>query len=210
MTTPHQDSVEQWNYNPNYKPVGHFRLHPQPLDDGDFTPADCIAVRDLHHHPSFDLRVLTIQEKPCSKHGRHQPQVALDIPVTPPKPGHCVPEQYSINKISQTFCFKEKSSYIYLCEESLSNKSKPGGFLRKCRFFCFLMGLFPPAHAFSEGFWQISLKRSLYVKNWRKLTVFFFILGLERSSPNSLGPPGTLWDPLGGIKVGVQQESCSE
>ena len=25
---------------------------------------------------------------------------------------------------------------------------------------------------------------------------FFSILGLIKSSPNSLGPPGTLWDPL--------------
>ena len=32
----------------------------------------------------------------------------------------------------------------------------------------FLMGLFSPTHAFSGGFWQISLKRSLYVKNWKK------------------------------------------
>ena len=44
---------------------------------------------------------------------------------------------------------------------------------------------------------------------------FCSILGLDGSYPNSLGPPGTLWDPLGGvpegprggIKVGVQQES---
>ena len=27
------------------------------------------------------------------------------------------------------------------------------------------MGLFSPTHAFSGGFWQISLKRSLYVNN---------------------------------------------
>ena len=47
---------------------------------------------------------------------------------------------------------------------------------------------------------------------------FFSILGLIKSSPNSLGPPGTLWDPFGpplggprgGIKVGVQKESCSD
>ena len=32
----------------------------------------------------------------------------------------------------------------------------------------FLMGLFSPTRAFSGGFWQISLKRSLYVKNWKK------------------------------------------
>ena len=69
---------------------------------------------------------------------------------------------------------------------------------------------------FSGGFWQISLKLSLYVKNWRKQNAFFSILGLIKSSPNSLGPPGTLWDPFGpplggprgGIKVGVQQERC--
>ena len=34
-----------------------------------------------------------------------------------------------------------------------------------CVFLRILMGLFSSTHAFSGGFWQISLKRSLYVKN---------------------------------------------
>ena len=34
-------------------------------------------------------------------------------------------------------------------------------------FQCISMGLFSPTHAFSGGFWQISLKRSLYVKKSR-------------------------------------------
>ena len=46
----------------------------------------------------------------------------------------------------------------------------------------FLMGLFSPTRAFSGGFWQISLKRSIYVKNWRKLNVIFSIFGLHGSS----------------------------
>ena len=54
----------------------------------------------------------------------------------------------------------------------------------------FAMGLFSHTHAFSGGFWQMSLKRSVYVKNWRKLNAFFSILGLDGSSPNSLGPHG--------------------
>ena len=67
-----------------------------------------------------------------------------------------------------------------------------------------------PTHAFSEGFWLVSLKRSLYVKNWRNQLHFFSILGLDGSSPNSLGPSGTLWDGCrGGIKdpVGPPQGS---
>ena len=34
-----------------------------------------------------------------------------------------------------------------------------------CIFQCILMGLFSPTHAFLGGFWQIYLKRSLYIKN---------------------------------------------
>ena len=45
---------------------------------------------------------------------------------------------------------------------------KISDFENKC-FLVFSNGLirhyWAPTHAFSEGFWQISLKRSLYVKN---------------------------------------------
>ena len=54
--------------------------------------------------------------------------------------------------------------------------------LKKKFFLRFLMGLFSPTRAFSGGFWQISLKRFVYVKNWRKQTAFFSILGLDGSS----------------------------
>ena len=57
----------------------------------------------------------------------------------------------------------------------------------------FLMGLFSPTRAFSGGFWQISLKRSLYVKNWRKRTAFFFDFGSRWVLPKFSGAP---WDPL--------------
>ena len=61
----------------------------------------------------------------------------------------------------------------------------------------FLMGLFSPTRAFSGGFWQISLKRSLYVKNWKKsfLRPLFratFPLNTDLNSSS-----GSLWDPLG-------------
>ena len=49
--------------------------------------------------------------------------------------------------------------------------------LEKKFFLRFLMGLFSPTHAFSGGFWQISLKQPVYVKNWRKQTAFFFDFG---------------------------------
>ena len=45
---------------------------------------------------------------------------------------------------------------------------------------------------------------------WRKQTAFFSILGLDGSSPNSLGPPGTLWDPLGGSHRAPEEELKSE
>ena len=84
--------------------------------------------------------------------------------------------------------------YTYVRNHFQTNQ-KPRGFFKKMQILCFLMGLFSPTHAFSEGFWQISLKRSLYVKKWRKGTAFFSIWSLDRTSPNSLGPPWTLWDP---------------
>ena len=37
----------------------------------------------------------------------------------------------------------------------------------KIAFLRFAMGLFSPTHAFSGGFWQISLKRSVYVNFFR-------------------------------------------
>ena len=55
------------------------------------------------------------------------------------------------------------------------------GDFEKILFLRFAMGLFSPTHTFSGGFWQISLKRSVYVKNWRKQTAFFSILGLDES-----------------------------
>ena len=43
---------------------------------------------------------------------------------------------------------------------------------------------------------------------------FWVLLGPPQILWGPLGPSGTLWDPLesprGGIKVGVQQKSCSE
>ena len=42
-----------------------------------------------------------------------------------------MPEQSARQKISRTFCFKEKSSNTYWSEELLSTKLNPGGFLRK-------------------------------------------------------------------------------
>ena len=54
-----------------------------------------------------------------------------------------------------------------------------------------------PSHILKQHC-RLNIGRSLYVKNWRKQTAFFFILGLDESSQNSLGPPGTLWDPLRG------------
>ena len=69
------------------------------------------------------------------------------------------------------------------------------------------MGLFSPSHAFSGGFWQISLKRSVYVKNWRKLNAFVFDFGsrwvlpkISRAPWDSLGPSRT---PLGGPRWGI-------
>ena len=69
------------------------------------------------------------------------------------------------------------------------------------------MGLFSPSHAFSGGFWQISLKRSLYVKNWKKsfLRPLFratFPLNTDLNSSS-----GSLWDPLrpSGTPLGTPQ-----
>ena len=95
-------------------------------------------------------------------------------------------------------------------------------FWRKSHFSvlqCILMGLFSPSHAFSGGFWQISLKRSLYVKNLKKsfLRPLFratFPLNTDlNSSSGSLwdpfGPSGTpLWTPLGGPR-GSQRTNLS-
>ena len=98
------------------------------------------------------------------------------------------------------------------------------GKLHFLQFLCFLMGLFSPSRAFSGGFWQISLKRSLYVKNWKKpfLRQLFratFPLNTDLNSSSGspwdpLGPSGTPLGvpggPRGGIEVGVQRGSCSE
>ena len=87
------------------------------------------------------------------------------------------------------------------------------GDFEKKLFLRFAMGLFSPSHAFSGGFWQISLKRSLYVKNWKKpfLRPLFratFPLNTDLNSSSGspwdpLGPPGGVpQGPRGGIKVG--------
>ena len=96
--------------------------------------------------------------------------------------------------------------YTYVRNHFQTNQ-KPRGFFKKMQILCFLMGLFSPTRAFSEGFWHISLKRSLYVKNWKKpfLRPLFratFPLNTDLHSSSGslwdpLGPSGTLWDPLG-------------
>ena len=86
-------------------------------------------------------------------------------------------------------------------------KTSGGIFKRKQVFLCFLMGLFAPTHAFSEDFWQISLKRSLYVENWRKTTAFFFDFGSRWVLPKFSGAP---WDPLGGTHRVPEEELKSE
>ena len=86
-------------------------------------------------------------------------------------------------------------------------------------FMRFAMGLFSPSHAFSGGFWQISLKRSLYVKNLKKsfLRPLFratFPLNTDLNSSSwslwdHLGPSGTpLRTPLGGPR-GSQRTNLS-
>ena len=110
---------------------------------------------------------------------------------------------------------KNINSIIFCANKYLTESWRPIKFHKKTYQVYFVKFDGP---VFSGGFWQISLKLSLYVKNWRKQNAFFSILGLIKSSPNSLGPPGTLWDPFGpplggprgGIKVGVQKESCSD
>ena len=51
---------------------------------------------------------------------------------------------------------------------------------------------------FSGGFWQISLKRSLYVKNWRKQTTIIFNFGSMRGLADShqQDRPHGSWRPI--------------
>ena len=88
---------------------------------------------------------------------------------------------------------KNINSIIFCANKYLTESWRPIKFHKKTYQVYFVKFDGP---VFSGGFWQISLKLSLYVKNWRKQNAFFSILGLDGSSPNSLGPPGTLWDPF--------------
>ena len=89
------------------------------------------------------------------------------------------------------------------------------GLFEKMQILHFLMGLFSPTRAFSGGFWQISLKRSLYVKNWKKSflrplfrATFPLNTDLNSSSGSPWDPTGGSWDPPGGSQ-GSQRRNWS-
>ena len=78
------------------------------------------------------------------------------------------------HKKTQRFRF----SHIFLCcdlDYPTNFQNPPIRAFRDNRILLFSNGVdFHTPHAFSGGFWQISLKQLLYVKNWRKHTTINF------------------------------------
>ena len=83
--------------------------------------------------------------------------------------------------------------FLFPISENVDVEILQRGNFEKKLFLRFVMGLFSPGpEVFSRYLWN---GRSTLKIEENKMH-FFSILGLDGSSPNSLGPPGTLWDPF--------------